>query len=132
MLGSTIFLSVNLFFFLNIEQTKSACRHISLLPASPLVIARGCYNSGFMGPLVFSQRSMLRWNDYENFVIGLVNKCVDSARNQSHNFFGIEFYAECFTASNVDLATKTPNASSFCYDYRVGEGHQVFVYEIIY
>ena len=80
-----------------------------------------------MGQIAYNMRGQIDWMN----LLDVVKNCSDHARNRGHNLFGVFYYGECYTASNVDLTAETPVASIICDKYFVGDSFGVSVYKII-
>ena len=81
--------------------------------------------------MVVDMRNQIDWLNFKKSLAVIVKRCAIYAGNRGHNFFGIKYYAQCFTASNVDLTTETPATNKFCDDYNVGNDNVVYVFKII-
>jgi hypothetical protein len=83
-----------------------------------------------MGPVMANFRDTLDWSFLTIEIPRIVNACADVARNAGQPMFGIEFYGECIVSAEQDLTTHTPASGAAC-NLGVGDGDQVFIYEIL-
>ncbi|GFR75083.1 Pod-EPPT protein [Elysia marginata] len=96
----------------------------------------GCYRSNHVKTVLpqntlMNYRSTIDWALWARnvFATDLIEKCGEKAVEKGVNYFGIEFYGECYFGNNPDFGAQHLSCNDHC-PYGVGASSEMALYKV--
>ncbi|CAH3176572.1 unnamed protein product [Porites lobata] len=78
----------------------------------------GCFEDHGSRPfpqLLLNKRKIINWENWNEFLETLVCECANVTAAAGYTYFGIQFFGECWTGENPDVAYDSGGKSNSCF-----------------